>query len=391
MSEPLASVESPLLLDWFPKGTTQLDIAGLGKDGEKFSTSATTSAALKVRLHRIATFCGMILGFPIYWILASISLTVYCLFFSTYWTTKLGMIFYIAFIYFDGPQRIQGTGYDQRLTNFVTLANKRFAIWKICMAYYPMRIYKTSEEVEDAEKHPRLMFVTHPHGVFGIATQGNLGTFGSGVDRLFPKRPDLPERMRLMALETLLYLPFVREYFLLGGIYSPSRASFRRIFARGEFPVLNLGGAAESLVYQENNELKVILKNRKGFVKVALENGASLVPCIAFEENQAFHVFRPNPNSFVGKMQKTMQKTFKFGLPLFYGNLLPFHPRRHPQPLYIGAPLAPEAPIESPTQAQIDEKHTQYVRALQKLFDEYKAHAGHPDWVLKITDDQGRE
>ncbi len=48
------------------------------------------------------------------------------------------------------------------------------------------------------------------------------------------------------------------------------------------------GGIEEQLCVNKPGEDVVILKNRKGFEKVALETGANLVPVYVFNERKAF-------------------------------------------------------------------------------------------------------
>lgn len=48
-----------------------------------------------------------------------------------------------------------------------------------------------------------------------------------------------------------------------------------------------VGGIQEALLF-EPRSMKLVLKNRLGFVRLALEHGASLVPCISFCDNELF-------------------------------------------------------------------------------------------------------
>lgn len=54
-----------------------------------------------------------------------------------------------------------------------------------------------------------------------------------------------------------------------------------------------VGGARESLDAQPHS-LRLVLKRRKGFVKLAIRTGADLVPVLAFGGT-----LLPNPNSFL--------------------------------------------------------------------------------------------
>jgi hypothetical protein len=65
-----------------------------------------------------------------------------------------------------------------------------------------------------------------------------------------------------------------------------------------------------------------ILRKRKGFVKVALESGAHLVPTLLFGENDLFWTHIPAPGSFSAWMQRAVQKWFGFTMPKFWGEPL---------------------------------------------------------------------
>lgn len=47
-----------------------------------------------------------------------------------------------------------------------------------------------------------------------------------------------------------------------------------------------------------------ILNKRKGFIKMALQTGASLVPLMAFGETSLLDIEKPAEGSFVDRLQK---------------------------------------------------------------------------------------
>jgi hypothetical protein len=54
--------------------------------------------------------------------------------------------------------------------------------------------------------------------------------------------------------------------------------------------------------------LDLILRKRKGFVRVALESGADLVPVLGFGENECYHRPPLVPGSFADKLQRVTKK-----------------------------------------------------------------------------------
>jgi len=56
---------------------------------------------------------------------------------------------------------------------------------------------------------------------------------------------------------------------------------------KGKALILMVGGAREAL-YTQRGVYKVLLSQRKGFVRIALETGTSLVPVISFGEAELY-------------------------------------------------------------------------------------------------------
>ncbi len=147
------------------------------------------------------------------------------------------------------------------------------------------------------------------------------------------------------------------------------------MFISKKAPVLVVGGAAESLETKAD-QYKLILKNRKGFVRVALETGTSLVPVISFGENDSFTTIVTDNNSPIRRFQNKFKNILTFTLPIFYGRgifnynygLMPF---RRPIWTVVGRPI--DIPlIQKPSKEEISKYHDIYISELKKLFDEHK-------------------
>jgi len=145
----------------------------------------------------------------------------------------------------------------------------------------------------------------------------------------------------------------------------------------GSSIMLVVGGAAESLEARPG-DMSLVINTRKGFVKVALRTGASLVPVLSFGETD---VFESVQNGTLHKLQRALQKRMGFALPLLYGRavggglmqllgvdigILPF---RMPIHSVVGRPIDCER-CADPTQEMIDAKHAEYVKELERLYAE---------------------
>lgn len=72
---------------------------------------------------------------------------------------------------------------------------------------------------------------------------------------------------------------------------------------RGQSILLAVGGASESLVSRPKT-YDLVLNKRKGFVRIALRTGASIVPCIAFGETNLYPTFEGEVSPFLKSVQR---------------------------------------------------------------------------------------
>jgi len=181
---------------------------------------------------------------------------------------------------------------------------------------------------------------------------------------------------KLCTLPAQFYTPFWREILLgLGLSDSNYKSCINGLQGPGSSIVLVIGGAQESL-YSRPGTADLCLLKRKGFVKVALESGASLVPVFAFGETDLWDQY-PNPEgSKVRKFQETMKNLFTFTLPLINGRGVfqygyGLMPQRRPIHVVIGEPIHVKQ-MDKPTSESIEEYHAMYMEGLKKVYDTYK-------------------
>ena len=136
-----------------------------------------------------------------------------------------------------------------------------------------------------------------------------------------------------------------------------------------------VGGARESLDAQPHS-LRLVLKRRKGFVKLAIRTGADLVPILAFGENELYDQVDPEEHPLVHKVQLIVKKFLGFTVPLFHARgvfnydygLLPY---RRPLNIVTGRPIKVQQ-ASKPDDGYVDEIHGLYVRELERIWNEWK-------------------
>lgn len=249
-------------------------------------------------------------------------------------------------------------------------------LWKLFAGYFPIRLHKT----HDLDPKRRYILGYHPHGIISHGAWCSFATNALGFREKFPGITN-----SILTLDSNFRIPFYRDWILAMGVRSVSKESIRNILSKGgpkndgqgRAVTIVIGGARESLEAQPGT-LRLILKGRKGFVKMALRSGADLVPVMGFGENDLYDQLSPKTHPLVHKIQMFTLKVFKFTLPALHGRgLLNYDvglmPYRRPVNVVIGKPIkVHSAPGHQPTAEEIDYYHELYIQELENLWETYK-------------------
>jgi len=222
------------------------------------------------------------------------------------------------------------------------------------------------------------IFGIHPHGVMCMSGFGNFCTEGTNFSKLFPGLS-----AHVLMLKWLFYLPLTREILLFKGASAVTKNSFRSILGneerqtkkKGQVCVVVVGGAEESLEAHPNT-YRLILKNRKGFIRMALITGASLVPVFTFGENDLFHQLSNSKNSRMRRFQSWFKQVTAVGLPICWGqgfteNSLGPLALQRPVTSVVGSPIK-VVKNSNPSEEEVNRLHGVYLTELKKLFEENK-------------------
>lgn len=245
---------------------------------------------------------------------------------------------------------------------------RTLSLWRYYRDYFPISLIK-SVDLDPSKKY---IFGYHPHGIIGV---GALGTFA--FNEVFEEQfPEID--VRLLTLNINFRVPLWNFLLTLLGLCDASKESiFAALSGPGKAVALVLGGAKESLDAHPGYHT-LTLKNRKGFVKIALQTGACLVPCYAFGENNIFDQMDNPKGSKIRAWQDYLQQAFGFALPLTYGRGIFQYgfgllPKRNPIRVVIGKPIElPKIKREDITNADIIKYHQMYMDQIQEIYDLYK-------------------
>ncbi|KAI1636545.1 diacylglycerol acyltransferase-domain-containing protein [Biscogniauxia mediterranea] len=247
-------------------------------------------------------------------------------------------------------------------------------LWRLFAGYFPAKLHKT----HDLPPTRKYIFGYHPHGIISHGAWAAFATDALGFSEKFPGITN-----SLLTLDSNFRIPFYREYILANGVRSVSKESIVNILTKGgpngegmgRAVTVVVGGARESLEAQPG-VLRLVLRERKGFIKLAVRVGADLVPVLAFGENELYDQLRSQEHPVVHKIQMLILKVWKFTLPFMHGRgifnydvgLMPY---RRPLNIVVGAPIKVRQSATVDPE-EINRLHDLYVAELQKLWDRYK-------------------
>lgn len=255
---------------------------------------------------------------------------------------------------------------------------RRRKVWSAFASYFPARLHRTVPLVPTR----KYIFGYHPHGIISHGAFAAFGTEALGFSDLFPGITNT-----LLTIDSNFRIPLYRDYALAMGLGSVSRESIENLLSRGghnnegmgRAVTIVVGGARESLDAQPGH-LKLVLNSRKGFIKIAIRQGADLVPVLAFGENELYDQVNSEDHPYIHKLQMVVKKAMGFTVPLFHARgifnydvgLMPY---RRAVNIVVGKPISvkKQGGDGSTVDADyLDQIHAQYVTELKTLWNTHK-------------------
>lgn len=275
---------------------------------------------------------------------------------------------YLGWIVYDVAVKKTSSRGGRRIDWF-----RRSRIWIYFRDFFPVSLVKTAE----LDPGRNYLLGYHPHGILGCGAFANFATEATDFSGVYPGITP-----HLLTLKPNFRFPLIRALLLWSGVCDVSRDSVEWILTKqgtGNAAVIVVGGAEEALEARPG-KYEITLKQRKGFIKLAIKTGACLVPVFSFGENDLFYQADNPRGSYLRTFQESFKRIFGFSPPLFHGRgifnytfgILPF---RKPVHTVVGRPIEVEKTTD-PGQALVDSVHEEYTKALGNLFDEYKVRFG---------------
>ncbi|CAM9804363.1 unnamed protein product [Phaeothamnion confervicola] len=255
---------------------------------------------------------------------------------------------------------------DRRLT--------KLWIWERFLRYFKARVVPPN----DSGKLTQALFAVIPHGIF---------PFGIAMTALTSFNAEHFLKARPVVASAITFTPLVGHILRAIGAVPASPPAVTAALRSGLSLCLAPGGIAEIFWGWprpgcDRNKEYALLRDRKGFVRRAVEAGVPLVPVYVFGISDTFKRV-PLPGLF-----ETLSRFLKASIVLFYGSWgLPV-PFRIPVHLAMGVPILPDpgrVPGSPAGPAEVDSVHARFCEAVVALFERHKAEYGWGDRQLEIV------
>jgi 1-acyl-sn-glycerol-3-phosphate acyltransferase len=256
------------------------------------------------------------------------------------------------------------------------------AWWRRLHTYFPVTTLLwdgTHWSSTPCPEHDAVYDVSRTTFVFAVHPHGSIPVGAAVLPPQLAQWRRISEKLRIAAASAVFVLPLVREFYLMFGSVSADRATVMNMLRRGLSVMVLPGGIREQLWVCAPGEEVIVLAKRTGFVRCALQAGASLVPVFIFGERRAYHMNR----RLTLLVSRALKRIMNIGLPLVRGRWWTLLPFREPITIVFGAPCRlPQ--IADPDHATVLKWHAEYVKAVVSLYEQHKESCGYGDVRLVV-------
>ena len=249
--------------------------------------------------------------------------------------------------------------------------------WIACrvIKYFSFRFIAEERPKNPSDKDYRpWIMVAPPHGVFPY---GNLLAM-----LVWPALNG--SHFRGLASSSALRPPIFKQILRSMGVVDASRHVARKMVEEGNCLGISTGGVAE--VFETNAEDEcIVLRERIGLIKLAIQTGADLVPCYLFGNTDLLGCWAGEGIPHGRTILERISRKIGFALIFIHGRFgLPI-PRRVPVLGVMGKPIPTfHLKCEQPTQEQLYSIQKLLLDEMEEIFERYKGLYGWKEKKLII-------
>lgn len=321
---------------------------------------------LKWKIHETPQDCGFIPSIAVTlwlgWNGIVLCLVLYAIIFASSW--ERNAIFGLMTMSFLLPPDFPGKA-GHKLGDWIMLRAEE---------YFGLRTIIEDEEALQKHSDKAIIYAFSPHDML---------PFGVFAFNPILNRVPNGSTMHCLMTSAIFNIPFLKHvYTWVKGKPVDKKTFMGKLHQNSSFTFCP-GGVQEVTLLDKKrpDDIVLYLRNRKGFIKLALSTGSPIVPVFGFNLDGTFGYWFPR-----GALIEKLSRMIGFLPVIYWGRFgVPFgipHPKR--LTVVVGLPI--DVPkMGEVTNEKIDEYHQLFVDELIKLFERHKHNEGYGNKRLKIA------
>lgn len=253
------------------------------------------------------------------------------------------------------------------------------AITRAAARYFPLSMEWEDEAgyLAAAEKGTPTVIGLEPHSVMplSIVSFGNYFFFTKST-------PQCVRNSRALASGTIFIFPLLRQLWSWLGMDPISKAYMRKLLEQKRTVLIIPGGVTECLEMRPGVET-IYLRKRFGFVKLAMQTGAQLVPAFTFGQCNTYKYWRLGPPLCSLKVVAAIASVMKFAPIFFWGKWGTPIPHQVAMNTVVGKAIAVKQ-NQNPTNEEVEAKLKEFIDAMEILFNKHRGRFGFEGTQLVI-------
>jgi diacylglycerol O-acyltransferase 2, plant len=262
------------------------------------------------------------------------------------------------------------------------------SIARAACGYFPATLTFEDERAHlDAARDGQAFVVgLEPHGVLPLSIISFAAYYAHGDEEVYAMKGGFTPTMRsarALASAAIFNVPFVRHLWTWLGLDPISKRRMVDMLRAGRTVVMIPGGVAECMAMERGVET-LYLRKRFGFIKVAIQTGAHLVPAFTFGQSEAYGYWRLGPPFVPKRVANWLSETFAFAPMVFWGKFCSPIPYATPLHTVVGKAI-PVKQNDNPTNTEVAAKLEEFIDAMTTLFETHKAANGCSGARLRVV------
>jgi len=236
------------------------------------------------------------------------------------------------------------------------LSVRKWTLWEYWYNYFQIHLILDDPNILSKTTSSAYIFATVPHGIF---------PFGQAFS-LVGKMTEYFNELKPLTIKAAMQVPLVGTLLRSVDAVMAGKEDMRHALVQQKSNLMFVSGGVREMFYSGLNQEVAYLNNRKGFIKLAIEEGINILPVYIFGNSQTYYLWP------LFKYLEEFSSKIGISLTPFYGRFPFIWVPNFVKLLYVVAkPIVIQKKI-NPSQHDIDMIHQEFKDALQHIFLKYR-------------------